>query len=55
MSKPKPNQIFFFSDVDTGQGWTEAQCVAKRDRWREGRKRWFVEEESKERTLSAVT
>lgn len=53
-SKPKPNQYFFFPDTDSG-GWTEAQCVAKRDRWREGRKGWFVEEESKEKTLSAVT
>lgn len=54
-TQPKASLFSFFSDAERGQGWTEAQCTTERDRWREGRKRWLEEEESKERTLSAVT
>lgn len=61
VKKYRPNQsqivcfFFFFPDADAGWKWTEAQCAAERDRWREGRKRWFVEEESRERTFGPVT
>lgn len=54
-TQPKASLFSFFFNVETGQGWTEAQCTTERDRWREGRKRWLEEEKSKERPLSAVT